>query len=289
MEPLVTIVIINWNGLKDTDQCLKSLAKVSYTNYKIIVIDNGSENQEAAKIKSQHPDIVLIANSYNKGFAAACNQGIEKAIELAADYVLLLNNDTVAEEHFLQHLVKYAGNNSNVILSPKILYAGTSIVQNLGGRLIPLIGGSINIGKGKPGANYTKPLSPDFLSGCAIFIPSQAIRQVGMLDPIYFAYYEDADWCYRAKSAGYRLVVLPESIIWHKHSRSSKNAQEKKFYYISRNSIIFAKKNLHGLKKAVWILAAIVVAGMYTFIFKYNKSIRRARWNGVKQGLAAVL
>ncbi|MFZ0034392.1 MAG: glycosyltransferase family 2 protein [Sedimentisphaerales bacterium] len=285
MTPLVGIVIVNWNNAADTNECLQSLAKASYSNYKIIIIDNGSENKQEARIKIQDPCIVLITNPDNVGFAVACNQGIEKLLELGADYVLLLNNDTTVAPDFLEHLIEYAAKNTNTVVSPKILYAGTPIIQNLGGRMFPLAGGTIHIGNGKPSENFKKPLSPDLLSGCAMLIPKNIIKKVGLMNPIYFAYYEDTDWCTRAKSAGYKLVVVPASVIWHKHSSSRGKNQEKKFYLLGRNSIIFARKNLHGLTKIIWVMSAVITAWLFMFALRYDFKTRLARLKGVKEGL----
>jgi GT2 family glycosyltransferase len=286
LKPLVGIVIINWNGLKDTIECIDSLAKISYTNYQTIVVDNGSENNEAAQIKEQHPQIILIANQCNEGFVGGVNQGIEKSLALRADYVLLLNNDTVVAPDFLQHLVEYAESSKKTVLGPKILYAGTTIIQNLGGKLMPIVGGGVNIGKGRSSADFQKILMPDFLSGCAMFIPKEAIEQVGLFDPVYFAYFEDADWSFRAKKAGYKLIILPKSIIWHKHSESLKKTPEKKLYYLGRNSIIFAGKNLHGLTKIIWLAGSIIMACLFLFLLGYDRKVRLARWKGMKEGFA---
>lgn len=287
LEPLVAIVIINWNGLKDTIECLDSLAKISYANYQTIIVDNGSQNDEAAQIKEQRPEIILIANPCNEGFARAVNQGIEKSLALQADYVLLLNNDTVVAPDFLQHLVEYAESSKKTVLGPKILYAGTTTIQNLGGKLMPIIGGGVNIGKRRSSADYQNILLPDFLSGCAMFISKEAIKKVGLLDPVYFAYFEDADWSLRAKKAGYKLIILPKSIIWHKHSVSLKKTPEKKLYYLGRNSVIFARKNLHGLTKIIWLAGSIVMACLFLFFPGYDRKVRLARWKGLKAGFAA--
>jgi GT2 family glycosyltransferase len=284
LEPLVSIVIINWNGLKDTIECIDSLAKISYINYQTIVVDNGSENNEAAQIKERYPQIILIANQCNEGFVGGSNQGIEKSLALRADYILLLNNDTVVAPDFLQHLVEYAESFKKTVLGPKILYAGTTTIQNLGGKLVPIVGGGVNVGRGRPSADFQKTLMPDFLSGCAMFIPREAIEEVGLFDPVYFAYFEDADWSFRAKKAGYKLIILPKSIIWHKHSGSLKKTPEKKLYYLGRNSIIFARKNLHGLTKIIWLAGSIVMACLFLLLPGYDRKVRLARWKGMKEG-----
>lgn len=135
-SPSVFIVTINWNGLEDTVECLESLHDLDYPNYKIVVVDNGSKNKEADKILKQFPDVTLIKNKTNLGFTGGCNKGIERALKDGADYVLLLNNDTIVTKNFLNKLVKFydstadAGVVSSLVLfndKKTVWYSGVSV------------------------------------------------------------------------------------------------------------------------------------------------------------------
>lgn len=269
-KPLVYVVTINWNGLEDTIECLKSLRQITYPNYRVIVVDNGSLNNQPDIIKERFPEIELIKNEKNEGFAAANNQGLEVALKNGADYALLLNNDTVVEEDFLDILVEYAKANNEVgAIAPKILYYGTDKIWAMGGKISYLTGIPIMIGKGKDSDKYKRILEPDFVTGCALMLKTEAIKKIGLLDAIYFAYYEDTDWCYQAKKAGYKIIVIPESIVWHKKSASagikaSNRLSPTQAYLWARNGIIFGRKNLRGWKRIFFLI------GQFSFRLTYN-------------------
>lgn len=128
-NPLVYIITINWNGIDDTIECLDSLKGITYPNCKIIVVDNGSKNNQAEKIKEKFRNIELIKNKKNEGFVIANNQGIKLALKNGADYILLLNNDTIIKNDFLNILIEYAEKDNNVgILSPKIIYYDSEMI-----------------------------------------------------------------------------------------------------------------------------------------------------------------
>ena len=267
-NPLVYIIIINWNGLDDTLECLDSIENIRYQNYNIIVIDNGSNNNQADIIKEKFPDIELIKNNKNEGFVIANNQGIEIALKENADYILLLNNDTTVKNDFLNILIEYAENDNNVgILNPKMLYYNSNIIWSMGGRISYLTGISISIGKTKQKDQYNKKIEPDFASGCAMLIRREVLSKIGLLDPIYFAYYEDADFSFRARKVGYTIKVIPESIIWHKKSASAgvkgsiREINKLQAYLWARNGIIFGRRNISGWRKISFLF------GQLTFKF----------------------
>lgn len=269
-EPLVYIVLVNWNGLEDTLECLRSLNEISYKNYKIVVVDNGSNNNQADVIKKKFPYIELIKNKRNEGFVVANNQGIKLALKNGADYILLLNNDTIVNRNFLDVLIEYAEQNRDVgILSPKIVYYNSNIIWSMGGKISYLTGILIMIGKGKDAEKYSGIIKPDFVAGCAMLIKRGVINKIGLLDPFYFAYSEDSDYCFRAKKAGYKIKVVPESMIWHKKSasagiRGSNRVTPTQAYLRAKNGIIFGRKNLAGVKKILFL------GGQFTFKLFFN-------------------
>lgn len=270
-KPMVYIIIVNWNGLDDTLECLESLEKINYPSYKIIVVDNGSKNNQADAIKEKFSGVELIKNETNEGFVIANNQGIKLALEGGAQYLLLLNNDTTVKNDFLINLIKYAEQNNTVgILSPKILYYNSDTIWSMGGRINCLAGFAILIGKKKHREKYKTIIEPDYVTGCAMLIKREVIKKIGLLDPVYFAYYEDGDFSFRAKKAGYNIRVIPESIIWHKKSASAGIRGSKRkisglqAYLWARNGVIFGKKNLVGWKKFSFIF------GHFSFNFIYH-------------------
>ncbi len=255
INPSVWIIIVNWNGLADTIECLESLAHVTYSNYEVVVVDNGSKDNQAASIKSKFPKIHIIKNAINTGFVVANNQGIEYGIQHGAEYVMLLNNDTVVDPEFIEPLVNQMEQDATIgASSPKILYYKSSKIWSMGGTISIPTGISIMIGKRKESNMYMNTIQPDFLTGCAFLVSAKVVKEIGMLDPIYFAYYEDVDWSYRIRKAGYKIITFPQSVIYHKKSASagiigSDKISPVQAYYISRNALIFANKNLIGIAK----------------------------------------
>ncbi len=278
MKPLVYIIIVNWNGIKDTIECLESLKTIKYTNYKVVLVDNGSKNNEGGKIKEQFPEIILIKNSTNTGFVVANNQGIKKALVDKADYVLLLNNDTVVSNNFLNVLVELAEKDKKIgVVTPKILYYKSDKIWSMGGYVSKVTGISRMIGKGKLSQYFIDYIEPEFATGCAFLVKTKILKKVGLLDHIYFAYYEDVDWSFRIRKAGYKIVTNPNSIIYHKKSASAGIAGTSKFssiqtYYLARNSIIFAKTNLHSVDKIIYLIGSYSIRVIY-LILNFNKLI----------------
>ena len=291
-QPLVYIVTINWNGIDDTVECLKSLQKIKYKNYKIILVDNNSKDNQAEKLQRQFPHVKLIKNNENTGFCIANNQGIEIALKEKADYILLLNNDTTVTPNFLDILINYSEKHSKIgIVSPKInYYYNQDVVWCMGGTISIISGMTISIGKGKKSSLFTKIIQPDFASGCALLIKREVVEKIGVLDPIYFAYYEDVDISYRARKAGYEIAVLPKSVIWHKKSASAgyvgtNNISDFQMYQFARNSLIFMKKNLFSLDKILFFIGTLTLKFLYVFVNSKNKKNIYKFFLGIRDGL----
>ena len=248
-HPKVTIIILNWNGKEDTIECRESLKHITYPNYEILLVDNGSTDGSVECFRERYPGMEIIETGENLGFAEGNNVGIRRAMDEGADYVLLLNNDTVVDPEFLGELVKVAESDLKIgIVGPKIYY------YDYGGRkdVIWFAGGKINwwwgikyhLGRGIPDfGQFNETSNSDFISGCCFLIKSEIIHKIGLLDDIYFCYSEDADWSIRAKKAAYNVIYVPQSIIWHKISKSAGYGSPLMVYYETRNTILFVKKN----------------------------------------------
>ncbi len=223
-SPLVFIIILNWNGKKDTIECLHSLENVDYSNKKIIVVDNASSDGLVDEIRRLFPEVEVIVNDTNRRFAGGNNVGIKRAIEQSADYILLLNNDTVVEKDFLSKLVQEAQKDEKIgMVGPKIYYySDPKRLWYAGGKIIWWKGviahsGVHEIDEGQ----YNSTEDTAYITGCCILVKRSVIEKIGMLDEAYYIYGEDADWCVRAVRAGFKLVYLPSAVIWHKLSVAS--------------------------------------------------------------------
>lgn len=248
-EPKVSIVILNWNGLPDTIECLNSLKKIDYKNYTVFVVDNGSRGNDAEILFEKYgSQITLIANDKNYGFAEGNNIAIRKIMDInESRYILLLNNDTIVSHYFLNELVKIINRDESIgIVGPTIYYYDKpEIVQSAGGLINIWTGRRRVIGQGKHEKELNNEVKEvDYIMGAALLIKTKTIDKIGLLDKDYFAYTEDVDWCYRAKKNGYKIYHVPNSKVYHKESASTGghlNAQV--LFYIYRNSIIFMRKN----------------------------------------------
>jgi GT2 family glycosyltransferase len=246
--PKITIIILNWNGKEDTIECLKSCKKIDYLNYKIIVVDNGSEDDSAASIKAMFQDIIVIETGKNLGYAGGNNVGIRYALDNKAEYILLLNNDTVVDVNLINAFIEAR----STIASPAIMggkiyyYAQPDTLWYAGARWIPDKLDFEHIGLGQKDTKIFDELTKtDYVTGCLMFVPTEIFRQVGLLDEDFFLIYEETDWCYRARAYGYDCYYIPKAKIWHKVSVSFGGSQSPIFeYFMARNRLLWASKHL---------------------------------------------
>lgn len=255
MSPKVSIIILNWNGWKDTIECLESLKNIDYPNYEIIVVDNNSRDDSAKKLKeyinSDGRQIVFITNENNLGFAGGNNVGIKYVLEKSKidnEYILLLNNDTIVDPQFLSYLIKIGESDERIgILGPLIYYYDEpKRIQFGGGKIKKFMTRGVHIGLNEIDQGQFSDIDyniVDYYTGCALMIKKEVIDKIGLMPEDYFLYYEDVDWNLKAKKAGYLSVIIPKSKIWHKVSRSAKQDSPSYIYYHSRNGLLLAKRN----------------------------------------------
>lgn len=223
-QPLVYIVVLSWEGKEDTLACLQSLEAVTYQHVKIVVVDNASTDGTADAVRARYPGVDVIVNGMNVRFAGGNNVGIEHALEHGAEYVLLLNNDTKVHSGFLAHLVTAAESvNGMGMAAPKIYYYDDPHrIWYAGGRISWWQGWVSHIGVRESDASrHDRQGETQYITGCCMLVKRRLIQQIGLLDPSYFIYGEDADWSVRAQRAGYKLLYVPSAVIWHKLSVSA--------------------------------------------------------------------
>jgi len=223
-DPSVFIIILNWNGRDDTIECLESLVNPGYSNCRIVVVDNGSTDGSAQAIRSRFPTLTVLQLTQNLRFAGGNNTGIAFALDNGADYVLLLNNDTVAEEGFLGPLVERMQSDHRIgMVAPKILYyAPPDRIWFAGARIRYWLGTMAHIGiREEDRGQHNEPGETDYATGCCVLARKAVIESIGMLDESYFMYVEDVDWSVRARKNGFRIMYEPRSEIRHKVSVSA--------------------------------------------------------------------
>jgi GT2 family glycosyltransferase len=219
-------------------ECLESVKKNDYPNKQVVIIDNNSDK----KIKT---DFKVIYNQENLGFAGGNNVGIKYALEQGADYVLLLNNDTVAGPDFLSKLVKAGESDKSFgMLGPKIyFYFDKNRIWSAGGQVNWLYNKGIMKGYGEiDKGQYDHQEETEYLTGCCLLIKKEVINKIGLMPEEYFLYYEDTDWSLKAQQAGFKCIFAPSAKIWHKGSVSSKKGSSSYIYYHVRNGLRMAQK-----------------------------------------------
>ena len=257
--PIVSIVILNWNGWKDTIECLESLYQINYPNFNIIVVDNASKDESVLKIKeyfqiegageSVNDDFTLIENNENYGFAEGNNIGIEYAINYKnPDYILLLNNDTIVNKNFLEEMVKVAEKNVNIgSVQSILLKPGGKRVDSMGQELTTWSARDVGMD-----SEYDESIGDmEIFGACAAaaLYRTDILEDLGLFDKDFFAIYEDVDLSWRIRLAGYKSILAVNSLVFHKRNISKAVSELKnldwmkndsKRYHLTKNMLILA-------------------------------------------------
>lgn len=337
MKPTISIIILNWNGWKDTIECLESLYQINYPYYNVIVIDNCSEDNSIEKIKEyctgnlkvksgffqyeshnkpieiveyfkdeinnskiineskNRNKLILIKNDKNYGFAEGNNIAIKYVLNsLKTDYVLLLNNDTVVDKNFLNNLIKAAKINKIGILGSKVyFYDKPSYIQSAGMKLNWKKGTVKILGFNEIDKNqFNDILEVDYVDGSNILIKKEVFEKIGYLNPDYFLYWEETDFCVRARKAGYKVIYVPAAKIWHKLGSTTKNISGSYEYYMTRNMFWFMKK--HATKKQFLFFLVYFFGFRFWFkgsiflLYHTNLIVFKSFLNGILDGLKRI-
>lgn len=246
MKPEISIVLLNLNQHKITIDCIKSLIDNDYTNFEIILVDNGSTDDSLkifCSIKQEFPNLKLIENGENLGFAEGNNVGIRNS---EGDYILLLNNDTIVKKNFLSSMIEATKKFPKAgAFGPKMYFWDKrSDIWHIGGEITRFLNFVPTPFKYK---DVYKKVS--WLSGCALMMKRETLQKVGLLNSSFFIYLEDVEWSIRATKAGYDLIYVPDAELWHIGSVSSQKIGGKPFFiYLGyRNKLFLLKNQFTGL------------------------------------------
>ncbi len=252
--PLVYIVILNWNGLDDTLQCLASIRKLTYPNVRVKIIDNASANNEAEVIAREFPEVDVIKLKENSGFCGGCNIGMRAAIADGADFVMLLNNDALVSTGLVETLVaEYEKLESPGAVSPVIFkYPKTEKIWFSIARWEPVwkTGEAkfrLALDEDYESLKNKNSYPTEFACGCCLFVATAIIKEVGFFDERYFAFFDEAEWCVRLKKYGHTSYIIPSAVIYHKVAGSTPSLVST--YLLTRNRLLWMEENLSFARK----------------------------------------
>ena len=249
-SPKVCIIVLNWNGIKDTIECIESILCLNYTNYEVVIVDNGSTDMSVETIRGRYPELKILESKQNLGFTGGCNLGIKYAMKKMADYIWILNNDIVIENDCLKKMIDAAENDSQIgLLSPIIFYYHQRNKMQSCGSFFNMKNGRIFADSLDSNEQNTNPNNFVFvLYGTALLIKRELIEKVGFFDDDFFAYFEDYDFSLRANKNAFKNMVVSSAKIYHKDASSTGGVGSPiRTYYFSRNPLLLYKKHLNGI------------------------------------------
>lgn len=274
---MVTIIIVNWNGFSNLKECLESLRKITYRDIELVIVDNGSTDNSVDYIKKQKAvfrKLVLVENDKNLGFAQGNNLGY---LPSKGDLLLFLNNDTLVEKDFLEPLIKKITSDPKIgAVQPKILaYPQRNIIDSVGSYLLPT-GFLYHLGHKKldqPRYNFGSEIFT--MKGACMLFKRKVLEKVGLFDRDYFAYFEETDLCQRAWLAGYKILYVPESKIYHKGGETAKSLNPSFIQFHSfKNRIFTYLKNFESsylLKIAIpHLIFCELISTLYLLTLKFS-------------------
>lgn len=285
-KQLLSFITINYNGIKDTIELIDSIVFFIHSiEYEIIVVDNGSLNNEGQLLQEKYPEINVIQSKANLGFSGGNNLGIKKA---KGDYLFFINNDTVFTEDKLQDLIDQMNTFPKVGgASPKIKYSEPPCLIQFAGftRLSSITIRNKALGSGEVDrAQYDRTTFTSYLHGAAMIIKREVIEKIGLMPEIYFLYYEEIDWCTQMTDAGYQLLYLPNLTIYHKESRSTGAKSKLKIFYMTRNRLLYSWRHRKGTTKwlsLIYLMTIVALKDSFSYIINRRIDLLVAMAKGI--------
>lgn len=283
----LSIITINYNGYADTCEMVDSVNKqIHNLTYEIIIVDNASQNSEALLLQQKYPECIVIASEKNLGFAGGNNLGIRQA---QGRYLLLLNNDTYFKDNSIHKLIDLMEINPRIgMISPLIKYAQDEHTIQYAGftPLSPITLRNKGVGCGDPdNGQYASAYRTAFAHGAAMLLKKDFIKIIGDMPENYFLYYEEMDWCTHLSKKGYEIWVEPRCIVYHKESASAGQNSPLKAFYMTRNRLLYARRNLLPIQRWLSYLYQLGIVLPKNYIkYKISKQndLAKATWQGAK-------
>jgi len=284
-------VILNWNRCQDTLACLGSVRQMVPAPGRVILIDNASTDSTPQVVKATYPDVDVVINEANLGFAGGINVGLRAALRGQAAYILVLNNDTLVAPDLLANLMDGFREGRDVgIVVPKIYYMDPpDLVWYAGALRRRWFPGFAFPGYGKRDApRYSRPRDVDYATGCGLLVRGSVLETIGLFDEAtFFMYHEDLDLSERVRRAGYRIVFRPDARMWHQDSASTAPDAPIKWYYLARYIVPFFRRysrlpTVSLTLYSLYVVAREVLKGRLRHVAPFL----RGMWDGMRRGEA---
>lgn len=240
----VVVVILNYKVVDLTVKCIQSVLKSNHKSLAVVVIDNNSEDDVEGKVK-KFKDLIFIQSGDNLGYAGGNNIGIRKALEMGADFVFVLNPDTTILKDTIGNLIQGLERYSAEVANPKIYFANSKILW-FAGKIFDRAN-VLGLHRGvdqKDQGQYDKPSEMVDVTGAALMIKREVFERIGFFDERYFLYYEESDFGHRVHQAGFKIMYLPQAIVYHANAKSTGLGTPLQDYFITRNRMLYARKFL---------------------------------------------
>ena len=284
MSIKTSIITINYNGLADTCALIETIP--FNEDMEVIVVDNASDHQEADTIAERFPLVKVIRSDRNVGFAGGNNLGIQAA---QGTYLFLVNNDTVFKDFNISALIDRLESSSDIgIVCPKIRFAwDKNPIQFAGYTMLSKVtmrNRSIGYGEDDHGQYETAHPTP-YAHGAAMLVKREAIDKVGLMPECYFLYYEEIDWSMMFTRAGYQIWYEPKCTIYHKESQAAGQDSPLRTYYITRNRLLFVRRNRRGILRGLsyaYLTAVVAPRDMLRHITKGRFNLAKATYKGLR-------
>lgn len=291
--PEVVIIVLNWNGFEDTAECIASLKKQSYPNYKILVVDNGSTDGSEELLKEKFPELTVIQTGKNSGYAGGMNAGMRHVLASRCDHIILLNNDTIVAPDFAAELVKAATDEktAGILCSKVYFYDHPETLWYAGASFNTMLGWGRHRGFNQPdNGSFDTLEETQRACGCAMMVTRELCERTGLLDDEFFCYFEDVDWGLRAARDGFKVLYVPASKVWHKGFKSTGGLGTSiALYYNIRNTLRSLKTNkpLPILISQMRLVAVVLITILSLFTMGIPKLLGIKRiWQGVRDYLS---
>ncbi len=261
MSKKVAIVVLNWNGKQDSEKCLSSLEKLTYPHVEIIIVDNGSTDGSQELFRERFPNCTLLETGHNLGYAGGNNVGISYALKQGFDFFFVLNNDTVVDPQIVEAFLEgFESEPKAGILGGKIyLMDEPDRFDHFGGKWNKKTLSFDYVGYKEldDKRRWEEPLHLDYVCGAGIMIRRSVFESIGLLEPRFFLFWEETDFCFQARKAGFFVMTCPRAKLWHKVSASFTGGKPHAAYFFWRNRLLWIERNFSGVRRLFYLTKLI--------------------------------